>query len=209
MSIVLRMCSVAALGLAAVASANAAKTAEANPDAAAMQLAARVCSNCHGPGGNSVSPLFPKLAAQQETYLVAQIEAFKAKRTRGEPEAHEYMHGMAALIDTATVDALARYYARQKAPPGQGGDPALIAKGQQLFQQGAPERQIVPCASCHGASAGGNGAIPRLAGQHAEYITHQIKAIQARLRDSPVMYGIVQKLEPEDIKAVAVYLQSL
>ena len=107
------------LGIAALAfGAHDAAPPTAKADAAATKLAETVCSNCHGPGGDSVSPLFPNLAAQQQVYLAAQIRAFKTRTARGEPEAGEYMHGMAALVDDATIDAIAGYYARQKPPAG-------------------------------------------------------------------------------------------
>lgn len=176
-------------------------------DDAAIKLASQVCSSCHGPGGNSTSPTFPKLAAQQQAYLVVQIQAFKSGR-RGEQEAHDYMLGMTTLIDDTTAEALARYFARQPAPQGVTTDPALVAAGQKLFTQGIPDR-VVPCASCHGDHAQGNGIFPRLAGQHASYIVRQLKVIQGNLRNSPVMHGIIKNLTPKDMDEVAAYLQSL
>lgn len=197
----------AVLALAIVVSAGAAVSTE--DDAAAVKLATQVCSSCHGPGGDSTSPTFPKLAAQQQAYLAMQIRTFKSARGRNEPEAHDYMLGMAALIDDATVDALARYYAHQPPPIGKKGPPLLVKRGRHLFEQGAPERGIAACASCHGKDATGNGIFPRLAGQQAAYVVHQLKAIQQRLRESPVMHGIVKDLTPEEMDAVAAYVQSL
>ncbi len=49
---------------------------------------------------------------------------------------------------------------------------------------------------------------PRLAGQHAAYLARQLQAIQTQLRASPVMHGIIQDLKPEEMKAVAAFLQS-
>jgi cytochrome c553 len=194
------------LVLAAVGTGAAVSTED---DATAAKLATQVCSSCHGPGGDSTSPTFPKLAAQQQAYLAMQIRTFKSARGRNEPEAHDYMLGMAALIDDATVDALARYYAHQPPPAGKKGPPVLIERGRHLFEQGSPERGIAACASCHGKDAAGNGIFPRLAGQHAPYVVRQLKAIQQRLRDSPVMHGIVKDLTPDEIDAVAAYVQSL
>ena len=176
-------------------------------DATAIKLATQVCSSCHGPGGHSASPTFPRLAAQQEAYLIAQIGNFKSG-TRGEQEAHDYMLGMATLIDDATAASLAKYYAHQ--PPAQGrvGDPDRIEKGKKLFEQGV-EGKVVACASCHGAHAEGAGIFPRLAGQHAEYVQHQLTVIQANLRKSPVMHGIITNLTPDDMLNVAVYLESI
>lgn len=209
MSFFLRLGCLAILGMAPLVFGAQAPPSPAQPDAAAARLATTVCSNCHGPGGNSVSPLFPKLAAQQEAYLAAQIRVFKARTARNEPEAREYMHGMAALVDDPTVEALARYYARQPPPAGRGGDPAMIGKGRALFLHGTPDHRVVPCASCHGDKAAGNGIIPRLAGQHAAYVVHQLEAIQTQTRKAPVMFGIVHDLTPQEIRQVAAYVQSL
>ena len=45
----------------------------ANPAVAPAVTAVQVCSICHGIDGNSVSPNFPRLAAQPAGYLVAQL----------------------------------------------------------------------------------------------------------------------------------------
>jgi len=190
----------------AAARADDAPAAAANLDAAA-QMAGQVCSNCHGPGGLSKSPLFPQLAGQQEMYLAAQIRAFQNK-TRADPEAHNYMWGMATLVSEPMVDALARYYSLQAPPTGVTGDAALIDSGRKLFEQGVPDRGIAACASCHGADAAGRSVFPRLAGQHASYLVRQLEVIQKQLRKSPVMHGIIKDLTPGEIKAVAEYLQS-
>ncbi len=176
-------------------------------DAAAAQIAGQVCSNCHGPAGVSVSPLFPRLAGQQEQYLAAQIRAFKAK-TRSDPEAHNYMWGMATLVSEPMIDALAHYYASQAPAPGISGNAARIEIGKHLFEQGIPERGVVACANCHGAGAEGRAIFPRLAGQHAAYLVRQLEVIQRQLRSSPIMHGIIKDLKPDEMKAVAEYLQA-
>jgi len=35
------------------------------------------CTACHGPEGNSISPMWPNIAGQNAKYLVAQLKAFK------------------------------------------------------------------------------------------------------------------------------------
>lgn len=186
--------------------ARAAEPSPADADAAA-KVAGQVCSNCHGPGGDSNSPMFPRLDGQQEQYLAAQIRAFKSK-TRADPEAHSYMWGMATLVSDSMIDALAHYYAGQPPAPGMAGNTKLIATGQRLFEQGVPERNIIACASCHGANAEGRSIFPRLAGQHAAYLVRQLQVIQKQLRASPIMHGIIKDLEPGEMDAVAAYLQS-
>ena len=55
-----------------------------DPNVSGTTLALQVCSNCHGPTGNSISPNFPNLAAQQATYIDAQLHVFK-NRSRVDP----------------------------------------------------------------------------------------------------------------------------
>jgi cbb3-type cytochrome c oxidase subunit III len=179
------------------------------PAARARDIAIKVCSQCHGPGGDGGNPQFPKLAAQQPRYLEDQLRAFRAHE-RAEPEAQHYMWGAASRdIDEGLIAAVASYFASQPAPRGRPGDPALIAKGKQLFQEGSPQKQIPACASCHGAEAKGNGVFPRLAGQHEQYLLKQLRLIQTAVRKAPVMHGIIEHLDDADMRAVAAYLQSL
>lgn len=194
----------AALGAASAAAAQDKPPATAQ---AAQKVAASICSACHGPTGVSASPLFPNLAAQQEIYLAAQLHAFKAK-TRGEADAHDYMWGMATLLDDTVIDGLAQYYAAQRPAPGMPGDPQLIARGKLLYEQGDPAHNVVACATCHGEAAQGASIFPRLAGQHAAYVVRQLQVIQQKFRDSPIMHGVIKELDPDGMRAVAEYVQS-
>lgn len=42
------------------------------------EKAAAVCGACHGPDGNSSVPDFPRLAGQQEDYIVKALQDYKA-----------------------------------------------------------------------------------------------------------------------------------
>ena len=64
------------------------------------------------------------------------------------------------------------------------------------------------CFTCHGPDAIGQSIFPRLAGQHASYVVKQLNYIQSLVRAAPVMHGIVKDLTPEEIQAVAYYVQS-
>jgi cytochrome c553 len=190
-----------------LAGTTTAVAAESDIDQAAAKIAVQVCSNCHGPGGHSTSPIFPRLAGQQELYLVAQIKAFRSKQ-RGDPEAHDYMWGMATLLDDPMVEGLAKYFAAQTPSPGTPGDPVLIAKGSAIFESGDPATGVLACVGCHGPKAEGRAIFPRLAGQHAEYIERQLDVIQRELRASPIMHGVVKNLDRDQMKAVAQFLQA-
>ncbi len=198
------------LCIAMLAVAGAADAAK--PDAATQKAASRkadeLCSACHGPGGNSISPTFPRLAGQRAEYIVGQLKALKA-RSRAEPDAYDFMWGVAASLDDKMIEGLADYYASQPPAPGIPGDPALIARGKQLFEKGVASKPLPACATCHGKNAEGVGEFPRLAGQHAAYIVKQITVIQSLLRAAPVMHGIVKDMTRGEMEAVAAYLQSL
>jgi cytochrome c553 len=174
---------------------------------AAEEKAVNLCSTCHGPRGISTSSEFPILAAQRKGYLAAQIDAFR-KQTRAEKDAHDFMWGIAGRLDETIIDGIAAYYAAQPAAPGHTDAPALIAKGKELFDKGLPDRAIPACASCHGANGEGIADFPRQAGQHAKYVAKQLTYIQTLTRAAPVMHGIVKDLTPDEMHAVAVYVQS-
>jgi cytochrome c553 len=174
---------------------------------AAEEKAVNLCSTCHGPRGISTSPEFPILAAQHTAYLAAQIDAFR-KQARAEKDAHDFMWGIAGRLDEKIINGIAAYYAAQPRAPGRTDDPALVAKGKELFDKGLLDRGIPACATCHGANGEGVADFPRLAGQHAKYVAKQLTYIQTLTRAAPVMHGIVKDLTPDEMQAVAAYVQS-
>ncbi|UCF24067.1 MAG: cytochrome c4 [Ralstonia sp.] len=172
------------------------------------KLAAQLCSSCHGVHGKSESPMFPRLDAQVLHYLEAQLKGFR-NRGRGETDAQAFMWGIASQLDDATIGSLAEYYARQSAPAGPAGDPALMARGKEIFEHGLAAEGVPACASCHGAHAEGNDTFPRLAGQHAAYLLRQIGVFKNGTRaNAPVMSAVAHTLTDEQAKAVAAFLQA-
>jgi cytochrome c553 len=62
------------------------------------------------------------------------------------------------------------------------------------------------CAACHGGD--GNSPLaanPNLAGQHAEYLTKQLRDFKAAKRASPIMAPIAATLSDQDMHDVAAY----
>jgi cytochrome c553 len=195
--------------VAAVASAAAA----GNPDPKQLQEAGRriavaTCASCHGPHGVSALPKIPSLAGQPANYLAAQLEAFRA-HTRQEPDAIAYMWGISTSLDERQIAALAAYYAAQSPKEGSSRDPDEEARGKSVYEAGIPGRHVAPCSGCHGAKAEGNGDWPRLAGERVPYFIAQMNAFQSSLRDGgDIMRAVATRLGPEDIDALAAYLQS-
>lgn len=173
-------------------------------------LAQQVCSNCHGVDGNSVSPNFPKLAAQQQDYVVAQLKGFRSHR-RADPEGFEYMWGISRSLSDAQIEELAKYFSAQKSVSPGPGDPKLIAEGRKIFDSGLPKQGVPPCSTCHGDHGQGNGQFPRVAYQHSDYVIKQLTVFQ-RTNERPdgvAMKAITHSLSDKNMEAVAAYLQQM
>ena len=64
------------------------------------------------------------------------------------------------------------------------------------------------CFLCHGAQGESTSEIfPRLAGQHAEYITKQLTAFKNGQRKSTAMVEMVSKLTPDEMVALGKYYE--
>lgn len=183
-----------------------------NPAVAGTTLALQVCSNCHGVTGNSVSPNFPNLAAQRPAYVEAQLKGFRS-HSRADPAGFEYMWGLSRHLTDAQVASLASYYEAQRLdpPPVAQGDTARAAAGEAIFRGGLPDKGVAPCATCHGDEGLGRDEIPRIAGQHADYLVKQLLVFQ-NTTDRPagaLMKVVVHELSPQDVQSVAAFAQSL
>lgn len=178
------------------------------PPQQAPELAIGVCGTCHGVTGNSINPMFPRLAGQHAWYIEQQLKQFRAE-SRGDPYAVAYMWGMANQLSNATIDALAKYFSSQVPGPGTPHSAAIVARGRKIFEQGIPAQGVPACAACHGPQALGSAQFPRLAGQHAEYIMKQLQSFQDNMRKVAIMHGVAQTLHRSQMRAVADYLESL
>jgi len=191
---------VSVLGL--VSSAAFAQNPAVSP--AALNKVKTVCQNCHGPGGNSPSATFPRLNGQQAEYIVAQLKNFRS-HGRSDPHAMAYMWGMASQLDDALIANIAKYYASQKpTPPQSGGE--LAAQGKVLFANGASAQNIPPCAACHGDHGEGAKDVPRIAGQHADYLRHQLEDFRSLVRENQVMHANTKDMTDSQIEAIVSYL---
>ena len=182
--------------------------ARAQEDAA--KVAAQVCASCHGPGGDSISPGFPKIGGQRAEYLEGQLKAFR-DRTRADPMAQAYMWGMTSQLSDAMIKQLSAFYGGQKPPKGKAADPKLAAAGKAIYEGGIPAAKVQACVACHGKEAAGSGAFPRLAGQHSEYLVKQLvlfKTSQREGANASIMHAISTGMSFDQMQAVAAYLAS-
>lgn len=98
-----------------------------------------MCAACHGVDGNSVNPVWPKLAGQHESFITRQLSLFKSGERKG-----TVMPGMAAALSAEDMDNLASYYAAQKATIG-STDENLMAAGKAIYQGGDSKMKIPAC----------------------------------------------------------------
>ena len=179
-------------------------------DATAGQAKAAVCGACHGLDGNSSDAQYPKLAGQSEQYIVRQLTDFKAGKRQ-----NPIMLGMATPLSEQDMHDIGAYFASKTPLPGVA-DQALVAHGEQLFREGDTKRDIPACMACHSIDGRGNpGAMyPELTSQHAQYIQATLKSWHdgTTWGDDPhsqIMPSIAQKLDADDIAALASYIEGL
>jgi len=175
----------------------------------AAKIDRKECALCHGPGGNTTSEQFPMLAGQSATYFTNQMKAFREK-SRANQNATRFMWGISSRLTDEEIDKLAAYYESQMpAHSGKISDKTKYDQGMALFTGGDQARGIPACSACHGENAQGNASIPRLAGQHEEYLKKQLKVFYGSERPAAVaMHEIVKALSDHDIEALAQYLQA-
>ena len=71
---------------------------------------------------------------------------------------------------------------------------------------GALNTVVAVCIACHGASGEGNSSgVPRLAGQNAGYLAHQLATFKEGTRASAIMQPVARDLDEAGIAAVAAY----
>ncbi len=129
---------------------------------------------------------------------------------RNEERAWDFMKGVARDLDEPTMQALADFFSKQTPMAGRVTDShADIARGKTLYLDGDPGKGLIACQMCHGPDGKGQGPIPRLAGQHADYVTLQLQFIQSGIRSVDQMQALIANLSNEDFAAVAAYVQSL
>ncbi|MDP6969238.1 MAG: cytochrome c [Gammaproteobacteria bacterium] len=83
--------------------------AQAAGDAAAGAGKAAMCVGCHGVDGNSVVPMFPKLAGQHAQYLEVAMKAYRSQDRKGGSAAQ--MYPMVAALSDQDIADLAAFFA--------------------------------------------------------------------------------------------------
>ena len=176
-----------------------------------------VCTGCHGPNGNSSSPDWPRLAGQSAVYIAEQLHLFKTQ-----VRANPVMMPMASNLSDQDINDVAVYFEAQT-PQGLEADPKTVAAGATLYKRGDKARNIPACVACHGPGGRGNltAGYPALRAQQSVYVVKQLTDYASGARYSgaknpavpskngAMMLTIAKRLTPEDMSAVASYVQGL
>lgn len=184
-------------------------------DADAGKKLVQACAACHGADGNSLAPNFPKLAGQNERYLLKQLKDIKSG-DRSVPT----MTGQLDRLSDTDLKNIAAFYASQKGSVGYA-NPDLVAKGESIYRSGIAKKGVAACTACHAPNGEGNApaGFPSLGGQHAAYIAAQLKAFRigaeepekGRINDGEtrIMRDVAVSMSDLDIESVASYIQGL
>lgn len=156
------------------------------------------CANCHGETGNAAYGHIPNLAGQNPVYLLDQLQKFADGRRRSRS-----MSSLVKMIKTEDLANIAVYYAGQPVLSVSPPQPALVAKGRQLYG--------LSCRACHGDNGYGTEKLARLAGQRPSYILESIRHYQEgrKERVDLVMTNIARRLSGEDAAALANYIVTM
>lgn len=178
-----------------------------------LQAKINYCKTCHGISGQGYRGAFPmpRLAGQQMEYLENQLQAF-IERRRTNP----VMFNVAHVLSPAMLKGLGEHFKDLNPKPLGGAPKELVSAGRKIFEEGVPEANVAPCASCHGPDAKGNGAIPRLAGQLHDYTSNKLTnwgkergQDRAKPDTSAIMEPIAHGLTAQQISAIAAYVSVL
>ncbi|HKI74078.1 MAG TPA: c-type cytochrome [Pseudomonadales bacterium] len=184
-----------------------AQSSEQTPD-----VVKQTCFMCHSQEGNNPDLAFvPRLAHQNDTYIVEQLKAFR-DGSRAGPPGMLYMWPISQSLTENQIKVAAKWYADQPPPTPFPEDPAVNAVGKDIFEHGILKSSVAACSSCHGPKAAGNGIFPRLAGQTPQYLLAQLRYFNSGVRNdknADVMKPIASHLTEEQMNAVSHYISTL
>jgi cytochrome c553 len=179
-----------------------------------LQAKIAYCENCHGVSAQGFHGYYPipRLAGQQPEYIKNQLDAFIEHR-----RTNNIMFNVAHVLSPAMLDALTESFHNLNPKPLAAPAPDdLIVAGKKIYDEGIANSDVPPCAGCHGPDAKGEGQFPRLAGQLSDYIPDMLTNWAKERGQNPanpdpsaIMAPIAHSLTPEQIKAVAAYLNHL
>lgn len=142
------------------------------------------CRTCHGADGFAQIPIAPHIGGEPESYLRAQLTAF-----RDGTREHEMMSIVARGLSDQQIADLSAWYAGHEVRVEMTADPS-----------NAPQA----CVACHGADGLHlTEDVPNLAGETNIYIDTQLKAFRSGKREHEIMSVIAADLSDTEIREYA------
>jgi cytochrome c553 len=182
--------------------------ADANSIGRGATIATQNCSMCHGVLG-TVQVTAPALAGQYADVVYKELRDYQNGVRQ-----NAIMQPIIAARSDQDLHDLAAYYASlprapaaEVLPTGVGPD----ANAVKLAMQGDPQRNIAPCAACHG-QLDRKGAAPWLGGQSSIYLAAQMRAFASGARHNDIneqMRNVARQMTPAEIDSVAKYYASM
>jgi cytochrome c553 len=168
---------------------------------------AEACDNCHTANPENAETPYPYLPGQLDTYLFRQMRDY-----RDASRLNDLMAGILADATDQGMADVAAWYSRQPLIlPAAAAEDFAFAKA--MASKGDVQRNIPPCAVCHGADGLGQVIdVPRLGGQKADYLEQTLSAYKFGQRRNDVygrMRDIAKKLKDDEIRELARYFAAL
>jgi len=186
---------------ASTATANApAATANASAMTPYGKRFAALCASCHGANGRIETPLTPVLAGQPSLYVITQLFLFREGR-----RSNEAMTAVAKTLSDDDLRGFSEFIGTlppvPPPPPATPPDPSRAARGQALAEQHK-------CVFCHGAGLGGGEQVPRIGGQHEDYLQVSLRGFLSGARPgyTQAMTAAVNQIPVEDLDTIAYYV---
>lgn len=190
--------------------ATSASAQEVKGDIKAGEKKNAMCIGCHGIEGYQASfPQIykvPKISGQNAKYIAAALDGYR----KGDRK-HPSMRGVAGSLTDQDIADLAAFYESHG-----GAKDAAAAAPAKAELPAALKDKLAACVACHGENFNNttDPGNPRLAGQHADYLTVSLQAYKAKDkqlvgRSNATMVGMVGTLSDAEIKQVANYLAGL
>jgi len=163
---------------------------------AQLRIQIKQCVVCHGENGATLQPIIPILSGQHFYYLYVQLKDFKSGLRK-----NEIMGPIASQLEKPQMKLLAKYFSEQNWPNlGYRADSAAEIQGETATGAGQ-------CVQCHLGGYEGDSRIPRLAGQHPEYLLKTMTDFKYKKRmNSAAKSSLLVSYSEDDIKAMSEYL---
>ncbi|CAB3976276.1 c-type cytochrome [Candidatus Azoamicus ciliaticola] len=168
------------------------------------------CITCHTMSGNSIVPIWPKIAEQHFDYVIKQLMEFKKGKdgNRFDPNMFAMLQG----ISENELVELAEHFSKQPLEKSKGiPNSVRFELGKKIYFYGDSSNKVTGCVGCHGIDGNGNklAKFPILKWQHKDYLVTQMKKFRSGERSNDfngIMRDISSCMTDDQMVAVAEYI---